>query len=316
MVKKEAHKHYILPSVSDLENRIAKEYRVAYARVPSFLEDFGDFVFPLRIPSENLKDSHESRGATDVYDEQLLELYSLALAKAEIAASDATPDNAGTVLDNILNETDDFFLGELQKREKWQQYLTTTCITGWYDDKRRAAVRGLAKKRITLQEKVEEKTEPVAVTSDSQPRRFRLLYGLTIANTFLLAALTTYAIVGSIYGVSMFRKETQSIKQEIEMKENAYVYQFYEFADRIDSPENKKDEEKKRKTPLPERVMQVLQVYEKRLIAQGETRYREISAEDYKRWGDDFIKRIENGEINFEKIIEAYFKRKLRESNK
>jgi hypothetical protein len=309
MGKKEVRKHYVLPSASDLENRIAKDYRVAYARVPSFLEDFGDFVFPLRIPSEDLKDSHESRGATDVYDEQLLELYSIALAKAEIAASDATPDNAGAVLDSILNESDDFFLGELQKREKWQKYLATNCITGWYDDKRRAALRGLAKKGITLQ----EKTREVIIKEVSKQRKLWPLYALTIANTVLLSALAVYAVVGTIQGVSWFQQEKQSLEQGMNMKERAYIYQFYEFADKIDPPKDAKDKEKKRNTPLPERVMQVLQVYEKRLIAQGETKFREISAEDYQNWGDDFIRRLENGEVDFDKIMEAYFKRKLQE---
>ncbi|MBW3002246.1 hypothetical protein KY338_03745 [Candidatus Woesearchaeota archaeon] len=309
MVEKEDIKqHYKLPLASDLENKIAREYKVAFAKIPSFLEDFGDFLFPLRIPSEDLKDSHESRGATDVYDEQLLELYALSLAKAEIAASEATPETATSILDKILGEQDDLFLSELNKKSKWQSYLSPECIAAWYDDKRRAALRGLARKGITLQEKLEEKPESV---SGPQPGRFRLLYGLTIANTFLLAALTAYAVIGSIYGISVFQKEKQSLELEMDMKEKAYIHQFYEFADKIDPPKDDNDKEKKRKIPLPERVMQVLKVYEQRLIDQGENRYRKVSAADYQRWGDDFIKRLENGEVDFDKIMEAYFRKKM-----
>jgi hypothetical protein len=308
MGKKEAHKHYELPLASELENNIAREYRVAFAKIPSFLEDFGGFLFPLRIPSDDLKDSHESRGATDVYDEQLLELYSLALAKAEVAASESGPGTAASVLDNILGEQDDLFLGELMKRSKWQDYLSPECVSAWYDDKRRAAMRGLAKKGILLQEKIKKQTESSAVP---QKRRFGLLHGLTIANTVLLAALAAYAVIGSIYGISMFKKETQDIRQEMNMKERAYVYQFYEFADRVDPPKDEKEKEVKHSIPLAERVDQVLKAYEKRFMDNAEEKYREISAQDYRRWGDDFIRRIENGEINFEKIMESYFKKKL-----
>ena len=201
MRKKEAHTHYTSPLAYDLENSVAKEYKTAYAK-NHFLEGFGNFLFAVRVPSENLKDSHEDRGATDVYDEQLLELYALSLAKAEIEASEATADTAGTVLDNILNETDDLFLGELQKREKWQKYLTLECITGWYDDKRRAAARGLAKKGITLQEKVDE----VDVPAVPKPRKLWPLYKLVVANTVLLAGLAVGAVVGALYGDSKFRK--------------------------------------------------------------------------------------------------------------
>lgn len=305
MEKKEVATHYSLPEASDLEKSIAKEYKIGFASIPSYLEGFGSFLFPMRIPSEDLKDSHESRGATDLYDEALLEVYGLALAKAEIAASEATEENAGSVLDNILSEKDDFFLGELQKKDNWKKYLTMDCITGWYDDKRRAVMRGLANKGITLQEKVDKADTPAA----PKPRRFRLLYGVTIANTVLLAALASYAVVGSIFGVSMFRKETQSIKQEMEMKEKAYIYQFYEFADRIDPPENEKDKIKKHNLPLAERIEKVIQVYENRIIAKGEARYQAISAGQREQWKRDIIAMIKEGK--FDGAIEGYLKRKM-----
>lgn len=304
MEKKEAATHYSLPVISDLEAGIAKEYKKGFASVPSYLKGFGNFLFALRVPSEDLKDSHESRGATDLYDEALLEVYGLALAKAEISAYDATEKNANALLDSILSDNDDFFLGELKKKDNWQRYLTTDCITGWYDDKRRAAMRGLAKKGITLQEKVDKVEFPV-----SKPRRFRLLYGVTIANTVLLAALAAYAVVGSIFGVSMFRSETQSIKQEMEMKEKAYIYQFYEFADRIDPPENEKDKIAKHNLPLAERIEKVIQVYENRIIAKGEARYQAISAGQREQWKSDIIAMIKEGK--FDEAIEGYLKRKM-----
>jgi len=305
MEKKEAAKHYSLPEASVLERDVAKEYKKGFAGVPSYLDGFGGYLFPTRIPSEDLKDSHESRGATDLYDEALLEVYGLALAKAEIAASEATEKNAGALLDNILSEKDDFFLGELQKKDNWQKYLTMDCITGWYDDKRRAAMRGLAKKGITLQEKVDK----IEIPAVPKPRRFRLLYGVTIANTVLLAALAAYAVVGSIFGASMFRKETQAIKQEMEMKEKAYIYQFYEFADRIDPPKDEKDKIAKHNLPLAERIEKVIQVYENRIIAKGEARYQAISFGQREQWKKDIIDMIKEGK--FDEAIEGYLKRKM-----
>ncbi|MBW3004247.1 hypothetical protein KY310_00230 [Candidatus Woesearchaeota archaeon] len=184
--------------------------------------------------------------------------------------------------------------GERVKRDQYRE------IKESYFDDREAVIMNVYNQML-----VHEKT------AAEKPGRLRLLHGLAVTSTALLLALTAYAVIGSIYGISMFKKEKQSLEQGMDMKERAYIYQFYEFADKIDPPKDEKDREKKRVIPLPERVMQVLQVYEKRLIAQGETRYREVSAEDYKRWGDDFIRRLENGEVDFDKIMEAYFKKKM-----
>ena len=143
----------------------------------------------------------------------------------------------------------------------------------------------------------------------AKPRRFKLLYGLTIANTLLLASLAVYAVVGTIQGISMFKKETQSIKQEIEMKEKSYIFQFYEFADRIDPPKDAKDKDAKHNLPLAERVDQVIQVYENRIIAKGETRYQTISNEGRQQMKTDIITMIKEGK--FDDAIEGYLKRKM-----
>ena len=57
--------------------------------------------------------------------------------------------------------------------------------------------------------------------------------------------------------------------------------------------------------------LQVLQIYENRLIEKGELTYHKTAAEERKLWGDDFIRRLENGEVDFDKIMEAYFRKKM-----
>ena len=209
MTKKEDTKqHYTLPPVSELEQELAKEYKRAYAK-DCYLDGFGGFLFAVRVPSEHLKDSHESRGATDVYDEQLLELYSTALAKAEIKASEATEEIASSTLDRILGAKDDFFLDELEKREKWHKYLTKECITGWYDDKRRAALRGLAKKGITLQGKIAETPVPVA-SAPKQPRLWAL-YSLIIINTAAIASIG----IGALIAYSKFEDKAKDMETKV-----------------------------------------------------------------------------------------------------
>jgi len=206
--KEDIKQHYKSPIVSELEQKLARKYMKAYAK-ECYFEGFGDFLFPVRIPSENLKDSHESRGATDVYDEQLLEIYALGLAKAEIEASKANKKNVSDVLDNILSAKEDFFLDELEKRDKWHKYLTRDCITGWYDDKRRAALRGFAKKGITLKEKVEETSAPIA--SITKQKRFWPLYALTITNTIAVIALG----IGALIGYSKFEDQAQNMETKV-----------------------------------------------------------------------------------------------------
>ena len=206
--KEETRQHYVLPPVSKLEQELAKEYKRAYAK-ECYLDGFGGFLFAVRVPSEDLKDSHETRGATDVYDEQLLELYALALAKAEIEASESTKENASSTLDKILGAKDDFFLDELEKREKWNKYLIRDCITGWYDDKRRAAMRGLAKKGITLQEKAAETPAPI-VSVPRQPR-LRPLYALILINTAAVAAIG----IGALIAYSKFEDKAKDMETKV-----------------------------------------------------------------------------------------------------
>lgn len=214
--KEDTKQHYTLPLTSELEQELAKEYKRAYAKT-CYLDGFGDFLFAVRVPSEDLKDSHESRGATDVYDEQLLEIYALGLAKAEIEASKATEENAAGVLDNILSTKEDFFLDELEKRDKWHKYMTRDCITGWYDDKRRAALRGFAKNGITLQEKLKE-TMPV-VSISRQPKLWPL-YTLPIINTFAVAALG----IGALIGYNKVEEKAQKMEKKVNTSINRMEY--------------------------------------------------------------------------------------------
>lgn len=313
MVEKEdIRQHYRLPVFSELEKKVGREYFVGYSRQMQ-VEGFGLFGFIEKAAPAHLTDIGDPQVDSNQYDSDFLELYSTALAKIEIMAASAGQDNANQILNDILKTpvADDFFLNELRKRPFWARYVHEESIAAWYDDKRRAALRGLGKKGITLQEKTEEKTVPVVVPEAARPGRHRLLYGLTIANTALLAAIIAGGVAGIFHGVSWFKKSQQSMEQKMDMKERAYIYQFYEFADRVDPPADEQDKEAKHKIPLAERVDQVLKAYEKRFIDKAEERYRKISVQDYKHWNDDFIKRLENGEINFDKIMESYFRKKL-----
>ncbi|MBD3304504.1 hypothetical protein GF343_05130 [Candidatus Woesearchaeota archaeon] len=313
MVEKEGvRQHYQLPVFSDLEKKVGREYFVGYSRQMQ-AEGFGCFAFVEAATPRHVDDEGNPQVDSNKYDSAFLELYTSSLARIEIQAASASPDNARQVLEEVLQTSvaDDSFLQELKKRRAWAGYISEESIAAWYDDKRRAALRGLAKKGITLQEKAEEKTEPAAVPEAPKPRRYRLLYGLAIANTFLLAAMMAAGTAGVFYGVSWLKKSQESMEQKMDMKERAYIYQFYEFADRVDPPEDEKDKKAKHKIPLAERVDQVLKAYEERFIDKAEERYRKISVQDYKRWNDDFIRRLENGEIDFDKIMESYFRKKM-----
>ncbi|MBN1644531.1 hypothetical protein JW851_00625 [Candidatus Woesearchaeota archaeon] len=129
-----------LPVCSDLEERLSKEYRSGY---PDFyLSGFGAYRFTESVP-ESFKDSANPKKDSDKYDTELLMLYSLALAKVEADASN-TAEDPEVFIERIttIPSSKDFFINELNKRERWKKYTHPDCIIAWYDDKRRAAIRG------------------------------------------------------------------------------------------------------------------------------------------------------------------------------
>jgi len=137
----------------------------------------------------------------------------LALAKAEIEASASV--NAENALDAIcqMKVSDDFFLGELVKRDAWQKYVNPESIIAWYDDKRRAALRGLAKKGVVLHEKAVHE-EKQAVLPVQEQKRHWPLYALVVSNLVICAGIAASQFVGYLK-LKKFEEKAESLEYRV-----------------------------------------------------------------------------------------------------
>jgi len=221
MVEKEdVRQHYRLPVFSDLEKKVGREYNLAYSKEMHF-EGFGRFAFVEAATPKYLDDVGNPEVDSNKYDSAFLELYTNSLARIELLASSAGPENARQVLEEVLQTSvaDDQFLQELNKRESWAKYINEESVIAWYDDKRRAALRGLEKKGISLQEKAEPET---IVREIVKSEKHWPLYVMIAANTVLLAGLAVGGIVAAVYGKSKF-SSFENRADSIELKVNSSV---------------------------------------------------------------------------------------------
>lgn len=221
MKKEDVRQHYAFPVFSGLEKKAGKEYLRGYSK-GMHLDGFGEYLFIERAAPAKIRDVGNPNIDSNQYDTDFMTLYAGSLARVELLASSASPDNASQVLDEILRTpaAEDFFLTELQKRESWKRYVHEESVAAWYDDKRRAALRGLAKKGIILQEKQEP--EPVIFREAAKPERRWPLYAMLAANTVILAGLAVGGIAAALYGESKFSR-FESRADSIERKVNSSV---------------------------------------------------------------------------------------------
>ena len=112
-----------------------------------------------------------------------------------------------------MKVSDDFFLGELVKRDAWQKYVHPESIIAWYDDKRRAALRGLAKKGLFLQEKAVPKEDAAIPKTDKQKRHWPL-YALVVSNLVVCAGIAASQFVGYLK-LKKFEEKAESLEYRV-----------------------------------------------------------------------------------------------------